>query len=359
MLLTDSSAEGEEKVKPSKRCSEIELRLLYSMIIVRGVNGLTDSSQQGYYASSVMELAHRIGIPKWLVEIRHDATHNSLPSLSILRFSAHKLLDFYYQHYWCKQQIHLLQLTEKYVTITSSNYQSILKEAKSSTHLMNIFFPTFMEDLMKTLRNYNEEDGGEETNANLYQNQIQFWLPKLYYVLTIRREDALDQLLCRFLHVGMELTSQINLNHQDMYKQLSEVVGFIVCLNGYIVNESVLLDSDIVDLERLRLQLNNLDNLYLNQKRIHRLTFLTIMLNQLENEKASQDPLKAIWLRQFHDRITPLNLTIKADVAAVDVDVVNGSGQQKRIKINHEGRNWPIGFPRGKLNHQLLQVEEV
>ena len=47
--LTDSSA----------RLSQNELRLIYSMIITRAVNGLVDGSQQSYFADSVLSLASR------------------------------------------------------------------------------------------------------------------------------------------------------------------------------------------------------------------------------------------------------------------------------------------------------------
>ena len=63
--------------------SESELRLQYALAVVRAVNGLVDSSQQGYFAESIHGLAAAIGLPAWFVELRHDATHNQLPSLSV------------------------------------------------------------------------------------------------------------------------------------------------------------------------------------------------------------------------------------------------------------------------------------
>ena len=42
--------------------SENELRVAYSLVIVRSINGLVDHNQQGIFADSVLGLASRIGI---------------------------------------------------------------------------------------------------------------------------------------------------------------------------------------------------------------------------------------------------------------------------------------------------------
>ena len=86
--------------------SEHEMRMLYGIVVVRTVNGLVDPSQQSYYADSVLSLASKIDIPGWIVELRHDATHNVLPSLSILRSAAQHMLQWLHQHYWLQQMVH-------------------------------------------------------------------------------------------------------------------------------------------------------------------------------------------------------------------------------------------------------------
>jgi ribosomal biogenesis protein LAS1 len=105
--------------------SESELRLQYGLALVRIVNGIADSSQRGRVAASVASLAasagapaplksrHAVqqlcggpcrttwpwfqrsplplrfhcaaGLPRILVDLRHEATHNELPSLAALR----------------------------------------------------------------------------------------------------------------------------------------------------------------------------------------------------------------------------------------------------------------------------------
>ncbi|KAL4155263.1 hypothetical protein PRNP1_007373 [Phytophthora ramorum] len=84
--------------------SHMELSLLYANVIVRCVNGLVDGSQKGMYATAVSTLAQRIGIPLWVVDLRHESTHNQLPSLPVLRFAARHLLAWLRVNYWGAQE---------------------------------------------------------------------------------------------------------------------------------------------------------------------------------------------------------------------------------------------------------------
>ncbi|RLN72440.1 hypothetical protein BBJ28_00010741 [Nothophytophthora sp. Chile5] len=84
--------------------SHMELSLLYASVIVRCVNGLVDGSHKGAYAMAVSALAQRIGIPLWVVDLRHESTHNQLPSLPVLRFAAQHLLAWLRANYWRAQE---------------------------------------------------------------------------------------------------------------------------------------------------------------------------------------------------------------------------------------------------------------
>jgi ribosomal biogenesis protein LAS1 len=81
--------------------SAIELRLSYSSAIVRTINGFADTlQQQRFMATSVSMLCEQLGIPPWLVDIRHEASHNALPTLSVLRLGASTLLEFLKNEFW-------------------------------------------------------------------------------------------------------------------------------------------------------------------------------------------------------------------------------------------------------------------
>ena len=71
--------------------SFVHLRQAYALSIVRLVNGLVDPLQQGAYARPIAAIAAQIGLPGWLVEMRHAATHEDLPSLETLREAANQV----------------------------------------------------------------------------------------------------------------------------------------------------------------------------------------------------------------------------------------------------------------------------
>ena len=79
----------------------------YAVVILRTVNGVVDSGQKGSYATPVSVLASRAGLPGWLVDLRHDTSHNALPSLSTLRLAATTLLHWLHDEYWEAQTAQL------------------------------------------------------------------------------------------------------------------------------------------------------------------------------------------------------------------------------------------------------------
>ncbi|GIL50713.1 hypothetical protein Vafri_6829 [Volvox africanus] len=79
---------------------ELPLRLRYSMPLIRLVNGISDSQQRGRVASSVAVLSDAAGLPRALVDVRHEATHNELPSLPLLRAAASSALLWLRDNYW-------------------------------------------------------------------------------------------------------------------------------------------------------------------------------------------------------------------------------------------------------------------
>lgn len=78
-------------------------RLALSMTLIRLVNGTTDQLQprgDRSIARSVYSLAVELNLPLILVEIRHQASHNALPRLSVLEAAAQKALLWLHENYW-------------------------------------------------------------------------------------------------------------------------------------------------------------------------------------------------------------------------------------------------------------------
>ncbi|KAF9458734.1 Las1-like-domain-containing protein [Collybia nuda] len=80
--------------------SQLSLRQSYSTAIIRLVNGLVDPLQHGAYARSIASIANQLGLPTWLVELRHAATHEDLPGIELLREAAREAMNWLLNNYF-------------------------------------------------------------------------------------------------------------------------------------------------------------------------------------------------------------------------------------------------------------------
>lgn len=104
-----------------------EVQLVVSMALVRFVNGMADLNQRGVYARSVQAIAEEIGLPDWLVDLRHEATHANLPSQDTLRAGVNVALSWLRDEYWEAQvkaqeesKLKLCSLIEDYRVVAST-----------------------------------------------------------------------------------------------------------------------------------------------------------------------------------------------------------------------------------------------
>lgn len=76
------------------------LRLSITMALVRFVNEMVDPLQTRSYAQPVSKLAEQIDLPRSLVDLRHEGTHDSLPSLGMLELALEQALEWLKRYYW-------------------------------------------------------------------------------------------------------------------------------------------------------------------------------------------------------------------------------------------------------------------
>ncbi|KAK9798276.1 putative hydroxyacylglutathione hydrolase [Seiridium cardinale] len=84
----------------NKAGSTSAVRLAYSAAFSRFVTGLLDSHQDKQMKQSMYSIAKTIGLPATFVELRHQCTHEQLPSLLKLRSAAQKSLVWIWDYYW-------------------------------------------------------------------------------------------------------------------------------------------------------------------------------------------------------------------------------------------------------------------
>lgn len=103
-LTTQYASQSSLQQDPSNHLSLQSLRYSYSSVLIRFVNGLVDALQMNAkHANSVLRLATQLNLPRLLVDIRHSATHNDLPSLESMRIAAHHAMVWLHERYWIPQ----------------------------------------------------------------------------------------------------------------------------------------------------------------------------------------------------------------------------------------------------------------
>ncbi|PKU64971.1 uncharacterized protein LOC110093827 [Dendrobium catenatum] len=84
--------------------SEKMLNMLYCMFIMRLVNDFVEPVHKET-GRSISDIADAIGIPRTLVDIRHESSHRCLPSLKLARSASAKALEWLKANYWEPQRI--------------------------------------------------------------------------------------------------------------------------------------------------------------------------------------------------------------------------------------------------------------
>ncbi|KAK0392400.1 hypothetical protein NLU13_1895 [Sarocladium strictum] len=99
-LLTAAVLSDEEADQENAASSSYALRAAYSAAFSRFVTGLLDGHQDKQRKQSMYAVAKTVGLPATFVELRHQSTHEQLPSLAKLRDAARKALDYIWDYYW-------------------------------------------------------------------------------------------------------------------------------------------------------------------------------------------------------------------------------------------------------------------
>ncbi|KAL8795122.1 MAG: hypothetical protein Q9195_002419 [Heterodermia aff. obscurata] len=92
--------------------TDVAMRLLYTSAFCRFVTVLVDDKRvetQGPHRGlrrrklSMLERAKQLRLPASFVDLRHQATHEDLPTLPILRQAVKQGIDWLWQDFWCRQ----------------------------------------------------------------------------------------------------------------------------------------------------------------------------------------------------------------------------------------------------------------
>ncbi|KAL8562453.1 hypothetical protein ACOMHN_008597 [Nucella lapillus] len=85
------------------RHKDFELSSIMTLAMIRFVNHVTEKGQNKAFAQPVHKLAQELGIPEWIVRLRHDGSHGSLPCLDVLTRGVQWALSYLQEVFWSQQ----------------------------------------------------------------------------------------------------------------------------------------------------------------------------------------------------------------------------------------------------------------
>ena len=233
---------------PFRAIGCMELRLAYSAAIIRGVNGLTDAILNPNHSQSVHSLAFKLGLPNWLVNIRHDASHNELPSLACLRSCATTLLEWINTKYYYQMKVNLEEKFNHAVKILR-RYEEYAKRS----------------EWVKCNTIISEEFIKVPTDIG-YRALLQFLLDGKLYLRSISENWISIRLGSRGAFVpndNVKFSDENLRKHRQLFTPLLRQVlqnwnGFLTCLVNCLVNRVLGMEPWVFDLkdDRTKVELN-------------------------------------------------------------------------------------------------------
>ncbi|KAL3883440.1 hypothetical protein ACJMK2_029703 [Sinanodonta woodiana] len=178
----------------------LRIRKDYSLAIIRFVNHLTEKNQTKQYAQPIHILAAEIGVPEWIVELRHDATHGALPSMPVLRAGARWALNWLKTEYWEKQVASMVLAESEPAAETGSACSAkSIDSANSPRQIVEDILVSYQQHRFQELRNPAVKDPDsivvmENLNRALLEHRAEFvpiLLREGYLVATLKQLQPL------------------------------------------------------------------------------------------------------------------------------------------------------------------------
>lgn len=122
------------------------IRMHACMVFVRFVNGFIDEQQhKRAVAHDMYGIAAGISLPQVFIDIRHEATHNRLPSIGILRIMTKQALDWLQQRYW-EPQLLLLESRVETLRTHIQTFASLLVRKSDWEKKINYWVDELVSD---------------------------------------------------------------------------------------------------------------------------------------------------------------------------------------------------------------------
>ncbi|KAE9555567.1 hypothetical protein FO519_001238 [Halicephalobus sp. NKZ332] len=116
------------------RRNELQMKALinnYCTVIVRVINYINEICQTEAGTSSIAGAVGRMGIPNWIVDVRHSATHKLMPKLGMLQKAAAYLKEWIWDNYWSKSIQDAMRWAIPNAVIEGQKNKKLMEKKKS------------------------------------------------------------------------------------------------------------------------------------------------------------------------------------------------------------------------------------
>ncbi|KAK3096899.1 hypothetical protein FSP39_004563 [Pinctada imbricata] len=233
-------------------CSE------YSVALIRFVNHVTEKGQNRAFSVPVHVIAAEFGVPEWIVELRHNATHGQMPPLSMLKSGTEWALN------WLKASFGSEFWEAQLQTMMTTRHREPEKDRPKVTK----------DDVCSVLDDYVQERCNTMTKS--YKGKY----PKVNALGGIEKMLSLDKSMA----IGCLLTEDYMLNNDGIYPTFDSS------------SES---DSDVIQVEDL-LPVKNIffwkPVLQLLERTKQLQMLLTEMVAMVTDEDSTKNSLLVDWI---------------------------------------------------------------
>ncbi|CAI4230920.1 unnamed protein product [Auanema sp. JU1783] len=145
------------------------LQMLHCSAVIRFINYVNEINQTSYKSKSIVNSVESAGIPNWVVEVRHNASHAKFPRLETLRAANDFAYKWLWDNFWTKSADEAIRLagiagmanrdleeeirSEKTKEIETILYNYVnWKTTKGAKGLNTAYIPPEFGNLQKTMR---------------------------------------------------------------------------------------------------------------------------------------------------------------------------------------------------------------
>ncbi|XP_076317112.1 uncharacterized protein LOC143229127 isoform X3 [Tachypleus tridentatus] len=198
-------------------CQAGDISLLYSMALIRFINLVSELGQRNKFTLPVKNVAFKFGIPDWIVDLRHCASHALTPPLEMLRTGADFALQWLRLYFW---ELESMMLEDFIVLPPSSKPESAIHE--NLLHYQQHLYEILYSDLLNISVKKHKKQVKKITKniQKLLRNNSPLFLKILIqpeYLL--HTEDQLNYLL--LTHEKSRRYSRLQLYRSKLLSQLN------------------------------------------------------------------------------------------------------------------------------------------